>query len=440
VVSEVWFIPTLPGYVYKEKESMMRIPSDYPSACTSRRAFLKQVSLGSALLGLAPVVASATPLPQYAAASPGIKQYKQLGSTDIKLADISFGGSRLRGDVRLIEHAFAQGINYFDTAESYTGGQSEETIGQALQGKRHKVYLTSKGAFNTNGHQEDMMRTLEGSLQRLRTDYIDVYFNHAVNDVRRLQNPEFQAFAERAKQQGKIRYIGLSGHGGRLIECLEYAIDSGWFDVILAAYNFGQDPSFMQRFTRSFDFIAINPDLPQVLHRAKAAGMGVIAMKTLRGARLNSMEPYQKDGATFAQAAFRWVLSNRNVDALIVTMHSPSQVDEFVAASGSVKVTNRDLQLMQRYAALNDSTYCRPLCDVCESSCPEQVQIADVLRHKMYYQDYRDERMALERYATLAHNAAVCLTCAHQRCTGACPYQLPIPELTRQAHRLLHRS
>jgi predicted aldo/keto reductase-like oxidoreductase len=356
------------------------------------------------------------------------------------MADISFGGSRLRDDVKLVQHAFDRGINYFDTAESYTGGASEETLGQALHGKRDQVYLSSKGGFSADTHQRDMMQTLEGSLRRLRTDYIDVYFNHAVNDVDRLHNPEFYLFAERAKQQGKIRFVGLSGHGGRLIECLDYAIDTGKFDIMLVAYNFGQDPSFLQFFTRNFDFIAINQELPRVLRRAKAAGMGVIAMKTLRGARLNNMKAYQQDGATFAQAAFRWVLSSPTVDALIVTMQSHEQVDEFVAASGTTKATQHDLQLLQRYATLNDPTYCRPLCDACESSCPEQVQIADVLRHKMYFEDYGAERMAMEEYTALTHDATACLTCAHQRCLQACPYGLPIPELTRQTHRWLHWS
>ena len=408
----------------------MRHPVDHVSL--HRRTVLKQAVLGTALAGAAaPLTAS------HAAAPLTIKQYKQLGSTDIKLSDISFGSSRLQDDVALVQHAAERGINYFDTAESYTSGVSEETLGLALRGKRHKVYLASKGAFYAGTRQADMMQTLEGSLRRLRTDYIDVYFNHAVNDVERLHNAEFYAFAERARQQGKIRYVGLSGHGGRLIECLDYAIDSGKYDVMLVAYNFGQDPSFMQRFTRSFDFIAVNPELPRVLRKAKAAGMGVIAMKTLRGARLQSMEPYQRDGATFAQAAFRWVLSNRDVDALVITMHSPAEVDEFVTASGSAKVTRSDMELLQRYVEVNDATYCRPNCGTCEAACPEQVQIADVLRHKMYATDYGDQQMAMAGYTALAHNAAACLTCTHQQCLHACPYGLPIPQLTRQAHRLL---
>jgi hypothetical protein len=403
-----------------------------------RRTFLQRIAWGSALLSATPALTTAASSSEHAGTTSAIKQYKRLGVTDIRMADISFGSSSLRDEVALVQHAFDRGINYFDTAESYTGGNAEATLGKALRGKRDRVYLTSKGVFGPHTRQDEMMRTLEESLQRLGTDYLDVYFHHAVNDVQRLQNPEFYAFTERAKQQGKIRYVGLSGHGGQLIPCLEYAIGTGKFDVMLVAYNFGQDPSVFQRFTRNFDFIAVNPDLPQVLRQAKTAGMGVIAMKTLRGARLNDMRPYQRDGATFAQAAFRWVLSNRDVDALIVTMNSQTEVDEFVVASGSTKVTARDRELLHRYVTLNDSTYCRPLCDVCETSCPEQVQIADVLRHKMYFEDYGAERMAMEGYATLAHSAAACVTCAHQRCVRACPYGLPIPELTRQAHRKLH--
>jgi hypothetical protein len=355
----------------------------------------------------------------------------------MRISDISFGASGLRHDSALVRHAVERGVNYFDTAESYTGGTSEETLGKALQGKRDKVFLASKGGFSARTPADDMMRTLEASLRRLRTDYIDVYFIHAVNDVARLQNPEFYTFVEQAKAQGKIRYIGLSGHGGNLIECLTYAIDSGAYDVMLVAYNFGQDPSFIQRFTRHFDFIAINQDLPRVIKKAKAAGMGVIAMKTLRGARLNDMKPYQHDGATFAQAAFRWVLSNAAVDALVVSMASPSQVDEFVAASGNTKVTQHDLTLLDRYVTLNDATYCRPVCQACAGACPEHVPIADVLRHKMYFSDYGAERMARERYAALPIQAAACLTCANQPCLYACPYGLTIPDLTRQAHRLL---
>ncbi len=403
-----------------------------------RRTVLKGLLQGSALLGAPSAFLTSTSAVQAATGPAKIQQYKPLGSTDLRISDISFGASRLRQEPELVLHALDLGINYFDTAESYTGGTSEETIGKALRGKRDRVYLTSKGHFSAHASSDDMMQSLEGSLRRLQTDYIDVYFNHAVNNVERLKNEAFYAFTERAKQQGKIRYVGLSGHCGRLVACLEYAISRKAFDVMLVAYNFGQDPSFLQSFTRRFDFIAINQELPRVIKKAKAAGMGVVAMKTLRGARINDMTPYQRDGATFAQAAFRWVLSNAAVDALIVTMKSKSQIDEFVAASGGSKLSQQDTELLHRYVELNDSTYCRPVCNACEASCPEGVPIADVLRHKMYFEDYGAERMAMERYAGLSQNAAACLSCAHQACLNACPYGLSIPTLTRRAHQLLH--
>src|SRR5262247_250231 len=299
----------------------------------SRRAILRWGGLASLGMGLFPVASRAQQLPQ---ARAGVHRYVPLGNTGIKMSDISFGASRLgAGEENLVRHAFDRGINYFDTAESYTGGDSESTIGNALLGKRDKIYITSKVSSGATERKEALMTTLEGSLQRLRTDYVDIYFNHAVNDVRRLQNPEWYEFTERAKRQGKIRATGMSGHAGRLIQCLDYALGKGSVDVILVAHNFGQDPKFYQQFTRAFDFVARQPDLPRVLRQAKAKGVGVVAMKTLMGARLNDMRPFEKGGATFAQAAFRWVLSSRKVDTLIVSMTSPDAIDEYLGASGA---------------------------------------------------------------------------------------------------------
>src|SRR5690606_30965808 len=177
----------------------------------------------------------------------------------------------------------------------------------------------TKTRCGADTRESELMAALEASLRRLRTDRIDVYFNHAVNDPARLRNEAWYRFAERAKREGKIRFTGVSGHGGRLVECLVPAIDEGLVDVVLVAYNFGQDPAFHERFTRNLDLVAVQPDLPRVLRKARERGVGVVAMKTLRGARLNDMRPYETGGATFAQAALRWVLAGGLADALVVT-------------------------------------------------------------------------------------------------------------------------
>ena len=360
-----------------------------------------------------------------------------LGRTGLLVSDVSFGSSRLSGASDLVGYALDQGINYFDTAETYRGGRSETAIGEALRGHRANVVLASKVKCETGDRADELMQRLDGSLRRLQTDYIDVYFNHAVNDPARLENPEWYEFTESARKLGKIRFTGMSGHAGRLIECLDLALDHDLVDVILVAYNFGQDPSFYQRMLDRFDFITLQADLPRVLKKAHSKGVGVVAMKTLMGARLNDMRPYEGAGATFAQSAFRWVLSDPHVDALIVSMTSRERVDEYLLASGAGPPGAASLQLLERYARLHTRTHCRQGCGVCLPSCPEGVPISDVLRTRMYVADYNDPELARQDYSTLGRAAEACATCAHEACLGSCPYGIPIPVLTRSTHSAL---
>jgi predicted aldo/keto reductase-like oxidoreductase len=400
-----------------------------------RRDLLKRGALAGLGLSVLPLRASA----RAATGTDGmVKRYAALGKTGMRISDISFGASMLgssEGD--LVRHAFDQGVNYFDSAETYRGGESEKAIGEALRGKRDRVFLTSKTLAGASDRRDSMMRALEQSLARLRTDHVDVYFNHAVNEVGRMKNPEWREFTALAKQQGKIRFAGMSGHAGRLVECLDYSLDNDLVDVILVGYNFGQDPAFYSGLTRSFDFVARQPDLPRVLQKAKAKGVGVVAMKTLMGARLNDMRPFETGGATFSQAAFRWTLSNRNVDSLIVSMTSQKLIDEYLGASGWQTTASEDLPLLKRYVSMQGTSYCRHGCEDCLKACPYGVPIGEVLRARMYAVDYGDRRLARDEYALLSGSAAPCLTCSAKPCTGACTHGLPIERLLTPTHRLL---
>ena len=280
------------------------------------------------------------------------------------------------------------------------------------------------------------MLSIEESLQRLRTDYVDIFFNHAVNDVSRLKNPEWFEFVEQARQQGKIRFTGMSGHAGRLIECLDYAIDQDMFDAVLVAYNFGQDPAFYENLTRRFDLVANQPELQKVLAKAKKKDWGVVAMKVLRGARLNDMRPFEQDG-TFAQAALRWALSNQHVDAAIISMTSEDVIDEYVKGSGGQSVSQQDLRLLEQYAWMTDASYCRHACSDCEGACPYGVPISDVLRTRMYATDYADLEFARTEYQQLGTAAAPCLSCDGQPCKDACTYELPIARMCGPTHVML---
>lgn len=398
-----------------------------------RREFLRRGTGAAVAPLLLPFAAQASGDAELAAEeAPAVRRRAVLGRTGLSIPDIGFGSSRLDGDEALVAHALARGITHFDTAESYSGSASEETLGRALAGRRGEVTLATKTTCGPHTTRAELAASLDASLARLRTDHVEIYFNHAVNDPARLRNDAWLEFASRAKQQGKIRYTGISGHGGRLVECLELALDAKLVDVVLTAFNFGQDPAFYERFTGSFDFVATQPELPRVLRRARAAGVGVIAMKTLRGARLNDMRPYERGGASFAQAAFRWVLASGLADALVVTMTSAAQVDEYLGASGWTALHPADASLLRRYARQSATTQCRYGCSDCAGACPHGVSIPDALRARMYAEDYRAPGLARDASAE-AGNLSACLACDGSPCRTACPHGLEISALTKRA-------
>ncbi len=400
-----------------------------------RRQFLRRGALAVLGVGALPLRGLAQPTPRGDA---HVRRYTTLGRTGMRVSDISFGSSRLGpGEADLVRHALDVGVNYFDTADSYRDGESERTIGAALRGKRDRVYIASKTWASASDHRDTMMRALEASLRRLGTDHVDVYLNHAVNDVDRMRNPEWREFTARAKQQGKIRFVGMSGHAGRLGECVEHVLDTDAVDVILTAYNFGQDPAFYQKLTRSFDFVSRQPELPRLLAKAKSKGVGVVAMKTLMGARLNDMRPFESGGATFAQAAFRWVLSNRNVDTMIVSMTDAAMIDEYLGASGWHAAADADPALLRRYARMNGGSYCRPACGDCLGACPHGVPIDELLRVRMYAVDYGDRALARSAYAQLGAATAPCPSCTTRPCRDACSHGVPSARLLPSTLRML---
>ncbi|MFK7897295.1 MAG: aldo/keto reductase [Myxococcota bacterium] len=427
----------------------------------TRRAFLQQGGLVSASALAAPFTANAANNTSNStenakpSSAPQIRKRVPLGrDTGIEIPDISFGSFALGGgnagdsdpaaDERLVRHALERGITHFDTAHAYTEGRAEAALGRALKGRRQEVTLTSKFSANRNHSTEQQMEILEKSLRLLKTDYVDIYLNHAINDIDRLQDESWQRFGELAKQQGKIRQFGLSGHAGRLGDAITYALDENLIDVMLVAYNFQQQPSYKDRLKQylndwvpSLDIISGQPELPQLLERAHKQGVGVMVMKTLKGARSNDMRPYESPGRTFAQAAFRWVLSDPFVDGLVVTMTSPEQIDEYVEASGSGPPDNEDLALLARYTAITQGTSCTIGCGDCLDSCPAGVPIGDVLRMRMYDRDYGQPAIAAREYARLETDASACLGCSGLPCADACSSGIAISALTRDTERRL---
>jgi aryl-alcohol dehydrogenase-like predicted oxidoreductase len=356
-----------------------------------------------------------------------ISAHRRFGRTGWDVSDIVLGTGQIKSGSdgeRIARLVIERGINYFDTSPDYSGAGSEHLMGQAIRGVRDKLFIATKFCSPT-GHLPPgtsvsrYMAAVEASLKRLRTDYVDLCHVHAVDSVDRLMDENVHEAFDRLKQQGKVRFMGFSTHTPNLVEVVNTGIDSGRFDVMMVAYHHG-----------------IWPVLPQLIERArKEQDMGVIAMKTLKGAKHHGLSGFRTEANAYSQAALRWVLSNPNVSAAIISFFELQHVDEYLAASGT-GLSAEDISILNKYDQMVAGTHCAPHCGACLDSCPEQLQIHDVLRHRMYFEDYGREKEAMRLYANLDVKASVCASC-NAPCVGSCPLGISIQERTSGAHELL---
>jgi predicted aldo/keto reductase-like oxidoreductase len=351
-----------------------------------------------------------------------IKSYRRLGRTNAMVSDISLGSGQIH-DVDVARTALERCITYFDTAPDYSDTASERVLGEAMKGQRDKVFLATKFCV-ADGHLPNdtpvpkIIEAVDASLKRLQTDHVDLIHIHACDSVGRLLAPNMHESFDRLKQQGKARFLGVSTHTPNLEEVANAAIDSGRFDVMMLAYHFGMWPNF-----------------GHILEKAKAHDVGIVAMKTLKGAKHANLAQFRDEAGTYSHAAFRWVLSNPAVSCLVISISTHAHVDEYVYASGSAPQP-ADVALLGRYDALIAGDYCQPHCGACLDSCAYDLSINDVLRYRMYAKDYGWEKEGRRLYARLERDAAACVGCAAP-CAHTCPIGVPIQQKMLDAHRLL---
>jgi hypothetical protein len=355
-----------------------------------------------------------------------IREYRRLGRTEARISDISLGSTKIRaekGGEEIARRLIERGVNYFDTAPDYAEAGSELLLGRAMKGYRDQMFIATKfctphGHLPPAASVREHMDAVEASLKRLQTDHVDLVHIHACNSVERLLAPNTHEAFDRLKEQGKVRFLGFSSHTPRLEQIANAAIESGRIDVMMLAYHHGSWPQ-----------------LGEVIDRAAENDIGVVAMKTLKGARHRGLLESRDEADSYTQAAFKWVLSDPSVSGLVISFFQPQHVDEYLNASGG-RPTSEDLALLEKYDRLNAARHCYQHCGVCLDSCPSGLAIDDVLRYRMYFEDYGDEKEAMRLYAKLEQQADACIGCSAP-CDGACPRGVPIRERTSGAHRLL---
>jgi predicted aldo/keto reductase-like oxidoreductase len=385
----------------------------------SRRQFLRA---SSALAAGAAVPASAVALHGAPAAKTLVKRYKPLGRTGWKVGDISAGSGQR--DPGVFNYIFESGINLIDTGAQYVG--HEELLGKVLPKWRRKVFVLDKWdppVVTSTVTKSALLEALDVSLKKLNTTYVDCMMIHSIGHPRyggleRIQNPAIYEAWDQAKRLGKIRFTGASSHGVRMIEEMEWAIDTDRFDVILIGANF------------------LTHGVEPLLKKARAKGIGTIAMKTMTVYKSDlNIRALQNRQTNARQACLKWILASDLFDTLVVSMASYDRVGEYLAVSGATSLTAEDERDLGVLAAEIGPLYCRPGCDACLGSCPANVPIADVLRYKMYFEHYGEEKFAMERYrrVPVAERAAACVSCKAP-CEKACRYGLGVRARLVEAH------
>jgi uncharacterized protein len=243
----------------------------------NRRRFIK----GAAVLGTAPLIAGGSMAPPQPAQSQPVPDgqvpKKPLGRTGVQVSAMGLGGYHLgsaetdQAANEIVAKAFDHGVTFFDNAWEYHDGLSEERLGKALRGKRDQAFVMTKVC--THGRDKKIaMRMLEESLRRLQTDHLDLWQIHEVvydNDPDLIFAPNGAAEALlAAKQQGKVRFVGFTGHKDPEIHLKMLSHDFP-FDTVQMPLNCC-DATF-----RSFE--------THVLPEATGRGIAALGMKSLGG-------------------------------------------------------------------------------------------------------------------------------------------------------------
>ncbi len=322
----------------------------------------------------------------------------RLGKTEIIVNKNGFGALPVQrvgqsDAVYLLQKAFYNGINFFDTARFYT--DSESKLGEAFKHIRSKLYIATKTAAVT---AEGFWKDLETSLSLLQTDYIDIYQFH---------NPAFcpkpgdgtgiyEAMLE-AKKQGKIRYIGITNH--RLSVANE-AIESDLYDTL-------QFP---------FCYLATDKDMALV-EGCKKKDMGFIAMKALSGGLI-----------TNSAAAYAFLAQYDNV-LPIWGVQREKELDEFIAYIDNPPVMNDEYRgIIDNDRKMLSGDFCRG-CGYC-MPCPAGIEINNCARMSLMLR-----RAPYKEYTTPAWQEKMkkiedCINCGH--CKSMCPYGLDTPALLKR--------
>lgn len=409
----------------------------------SRRDFLKitgAAGIGSAMATMGSGT-EASMTSDSEDANPQPVPTRPFGKTGENVSILSCGGTQnLLSKQILLRQAFKMGVTYWDTAEMYSGGKSEEGIGKYFEKypeDRKKIFLVTKARTSK---PDELTQNLYQSLKRLKTTYVDLYFVHMVKNVKDELTKATKAWAEKAKAEGKIRFFGFSTHKN-MENCLMEASKLGWIDGIMTTYNYR---------------LMHTDAMKKAVDACVEAGIGLTAMKTQakfyayfyaeigkeNDTALKLTEHFTQKGFTPEQAKLKAVWENTNIASVCSRMPNLTILQANVAAAlNKTQLSLKDKQVLEQYALETAFGYCAGCANVCETAVNGNIPISDIMRYVMYYECYEDHEQAINLFNDIPikireHLSGVDYSKAEQ----LCPQKLPIAGLMNRAVETFTRN
>lgn len=324
-------------------------------------------------------------------------EYTTLGKTGLRISRMGFGGIPIQKvdaavTRKLMERLVERGVNYIDTARGYT--VSESYLGEALVGLRDRFVVATKSMART---KEAMARDIETSLSNLKTDYIDLYqiHNPSLAELEQVVAPggALEALLE-AKAAGKIRHLGVTAH---MATVFERALEMDWVETVMFPYNIVETQGEV------------------LMRRCTEQNVGFICMKPLAGGALED-----------ANLALRFIASNPDVSVVIPGMYDLREIDENIAAlENNAPLTAQETEKIDTIRRELGTQFCRR-CNYCQP-CTAGISISGIFVLEGYLNRYGLGDWARQRYAAMDKKAGDCVGCGV--CETRCPYQLPIRDM-----------
>lgn len=359
--------------------------SDY-----TRRKFISAAASGlvsAGLVSLSPGVVLAKKTEESTENPEADIIYRQLGRTKLKLPIVSMGVGNASSP-GIVQASYELGVRHFDTAANYQFGRNEQMIGSVIKqmGVRDSVVIATK--VHTPSQRNDLkpeqskkklISACEGSLKRLRTDYIDILHLHCVEDPKEISDPAIVETMSLLKDQKKVRFVGVSTHAN-MAEIINEIARTGFYDVVLTSINF----------TMADDTTLLN-----AIKNAAKKGVGIIAMKTMAGgARWPDPDSRRNySSSTIATASLKWVMRNKNITTCIPGYNNHEHMREDFSVARNIEYTPEEKEFLSDNKVKLSIGFCRQ-CRLCMASCPKNVDIPSLMRTHMYATQYSNFSLA----------------------------------------------